>query len=111
MFRLPAGASADGALELAQWFDALNEGLWDESLRRDCDVISFSHFLPHQVRLAARSDQGPPRPEPHLLWIRPPTRDMHGWRIGPGARTRSAAPGRAVAVHVTSHDVEPLCVF
>ena len=49
---LTAGASENGALELARWFDGLNEGAWDPCLRGDCDVVSFSHFLPHQVRLA-----------------------------------------------------------
>lgn len=29
--------------------DGLNEGIWDEAQRDSCDVISLSHFLPHQA--------------------------------------------------------------
>ncbi|KAH7622687.1 putative CDP-diacylglycerol--serine O-phosphatidyltransferase 2 [Nannochloris sp. 'desiccata'] len=46
---LPPGSQRHGSVELAQWFDSLNDGpIWDELLktRHDCDVISFSHFLP-----------------------------------------------------------------
>jgi len=46
---LPRGSQRHGSVELAQWFDSLNDGpLWDELLRtrHECDVISFSHFLP-----------------------------------------------------------------
>jgi predicted phosphohydrolase len=46
---LPVGSQRHGSLELAQWFDSLNDGpIWDDLLRtrHECDVISFSHFLP-----------------------------------------------------------------
>lgn len=48
-----AGASENGSLELARWFDDLNDGLWNEELRCGCDVISFAHFLPFQVPMAS----------------------------------------------------------
>jgi hypothetical protein len=44
------GMGVPGALSVAEWFDVRNEGLWDESLRDGCDVISFAHFLPIPVR-------------------------------------------------------------
>lgn len=46
-----------GALELAEWFDGRNDpDVWGEVLRTrgQCDVVSFSHFLPSQVRGAGR---------------------------------------------------------
>lgn len=40
-----------GTEELAQWFDAQNQPVEDLiRLSSDADVISFSHFLPLQVR-------------------------------------------------------------
>lgn len=47
------GGSSNGSLALAQWFDSLNEGpLWERVLEtsKQCDIISMSHFLPHQVK-------------------------------------------------------------
>lgn len=41
------GGDQPGSVELAQWFDALNDGPeWQALLatRQECDVISFSHF-------------------------------------------------------------------
>lgn len=43
------GGGAPGSLDLAEWFDEMNDAsLWSELLatRSECDVISFSHFLP-----------------------------------------------------------------
>ena len=51
--RMPGG-HVSGSLELAEWFDRLNdEDTWRAVLasRAECDVISFSHFLPHQALL------------------------------------------------------------
>lgn len=42
------GSSKTGSLQLAEWFDSLNDGVRDEAQRSGCDVISMSHFLPHQ---------------------------------------------------------------
>ena len=40
-----------GTEELAQWFDAQNRPVEDLlQLSSDADIISFSHFLPLQVR-------------------------------------------------------------
>lgn len=44
-----AAEEGRGGLFLAEWFDMMNDGLWHESQRGSCDVISFSHFLPLQV--------------------------------------------------------------
>ncbi len=47
---LPPGSLRHGSVELAEWFDRLNDGaVWEEILktRAECDVISFSHFLPY----------------------------------------------------------------
>ncbi|KAK9829451.1 hypothetical protein WJX72_005956 [[Myrmecia] bisecta] len=45
------GASQPGSRELAGWFDGQNGGEADPALRGDCDVVSFSHFLPSQELL------------------------------------------------------------
>ncbi|KAL4428836.1 hypothetical protein ABPG77_005274 [Micractinium sp. CCAP 211/92] len=48
------GGSRHGSLELAQWFDSMNDSpAWQRMLatRHGCDVVSFSHFLPHQALL------------------------------------------------------------
>ena len=45
-------AAAIGTEGLAQWFDAQNEPVEQLlDMSHDADVISFSHFLPFQVRL------------------------------------------------------------
>ena len=44
------GGSIHGSIDLAEWFDNLNNGLeWGEMLstRDECNVITFSHFLPN----------------------------------------------------------------
>lgn len=44
----------DGSLELAAWFDRMNDTpQWEALLgcRDTCDVVSFSHFLPLQQLL------------------------------------------------------------
>jgi hypothetical protein len=46
------GSDTPGAVELAQWFDGLNDTpAWRQLLseRHGCDVIALAHFLPHQV--------------------------------------------------------------
>ncbi len=51
---LPPGSLRHGSIELAEWFDRMNTGpTWDAMLetRHECDVISFSHFLPHLALL------------------------------------------------------------
>lgn len=57
-----AGGDSYGSQELADWFDsqnktpewaALEQWLGTEG-RAAADIISFSHFLPHQVRCRAR---------------------------------------------------------
>jgi len=43
------GGDTPGSESLAKWFDAMNDGnAWDEMLatRMECDIVSFSHFLP-----------------------------------------------------------------
>ena len=55
---LGTGGDVPGSLELAEWFDNLNDTpAWSEVLAGrggdGCDVLSFSHFLPHQVRQLA----------------------------------------------------------
>lgn len=55
---LLVGGEVSGSIELAAWFDSLNEGSsWDHMLqeRDECDVISFSHFLPLQVNIIKKS--------------------------------------------------------
>eukprot|EP00884_Botryococcus_braunii_P013820 jgi/Botrbrau1/22439/Bobra.0091s0041.1 len=42
---------AMGGMALAEWFDVMNDGLWHESQLEECDIISFSHFLPLQELL------------------------------------------------------------
>lgn len=45
------GDQGPGSRRLADWFDALNDELPLASQMSDCDVITFSHFLPLQVSL------------------------------------------------------------
>lgn len=48
------GAGSPGSMLTADWFDSLNDSpAWEDALasRQDADVISFSHFLPHQELL------------------------------------------------------------
>lgn len=52
-----AGGDEPGSEALAAWFDSLNDGPeWEQLLasRASCDIVSFSHFLPHQVGVAWR---------------------------------------------------------
>ncbi len=46
-----AGQGVHGSLDIAEWFDRQNQTGWQELLqqKQGCDVISFAHFLPHQV--------------------------------------------------------------
>lgn len=49
---VPGGDSA-GSVELARWFDGMNDTpAWRQLIatRHQCDVIALAHFLPHQAR-------------------------------------------------------------
>ena len=51
------GGGKQGCLEIAGWFDELNEPGWQQLLaaRQGCDVISLAHFLPYQVTTSVQS--------------------------------------------------------
>lgn len=48
-----AGGDSAGSVELARWFDGMNDTpAWRQLIatRHQCDVIALAHFLPHQAR-------------------------------------------------------------